>query len=65
MSADRSRRGGGSKKAQRERENVSIDRSAEEAMRSLVRILAREAARELFEKSSLTVDSEDGPKGKR
>jgi hypothetical protein len=65
MSSDRSRRGGVSKKAHHERETVSIDRGAEEALRSLVRILAREAARELFEKSSLTVESDDAPKGKQ
>jgi hypothetical protein len=63
MARDRSRRRSVSEEAQRERENVSIDRTAEEALRSLVRILAREAARELFEKSCLTVDSNDASKG--
>jgi hypothetical protein len=54
-----------SKEAHHERDTVSIDRGAEEALRSLVRILAREAARELFERSSLTVEeSDDAPKGK-
>jgi hypothetical protein len=65
MARDRSRRGGASKDARHERDTVSIDRGAEEALRSLVRILAREAARELFEKSSLTVESGDAPKGKQ
>ena len=63
MARDRSRRRSVSGEAQRERENVSIDRSAEEALRSLVRILAREAARELFEKSRGTVD--DVPEAKQ
>ena len=65
MSGDRSRRRSVSKGAQAERENVSIDRSAEEALRTLVRILAREAARELFEKSSLAIDRDDAPEGKQ
>jgi hypothetical protein len=65
MSGYRSRRRGVSKEAHPERDTVSIDRGAEEALRSLVRILAREAARELFERSSLTVEeSDDAPKGK-
>jgi hypothetical protein len=34
-----------------------------EAAEHLVRVLAREAARELFEKSFLTVESDDAPKG--
>jgi hypothetical protein len=37
--------------ARREREDISIDRNADEALRSLVRVLAREAAREFFENS--------------
>jgi hypothetical protein len=61
MARDRSRRDGVSKEAQRERENVSIDREAEEALRALVRILAREAARELFERSCLIVGGESAP----
>lgn len=65
MSGDRSRRGSVGKEAQAERENVSIDRRAEEALHTLVRILAREAARELFEKSCLTVDRDDAPEGKQ
>ena len=63
MARDRSRRRSVSKEAQAERDNVSIDRSAEEALRTLVRVLAREAAREVFEKSRLTVD--DVPEGKQ
>jgi hypothetical protein len=65
MARDRSRRRSVSKEAQAERENVSIDRSAEEALRTLVRILAREAARELFEKSCLAVDGDDAREGKQ
>ena len=65
MSGDRSRRRSESKEAHAERENVSIDRSAEEALRTLVRVLAREAARELFEKSCLAVDRDDAPEGKQ
>jgi hypothetical protein len=65
MSSDGWRGRGISERAQREREDVSVDRNADEALRRLARILAREAARELFEKSSLTVESDDAPKGKR
>ena len=67
MSSDRSRRRHGmSKGAQHERENISVDRNADEALRSLVRVLAREAARELFAKSCGSVkDDDDAPEGKR
>ena len=54
MSADRSRRRDTSKAAQGECDNTTIDHHAEEALRSLVRVLAREAARELFAKSCVT-----------
>ena len=65
MSSDRSRRRHGvSKGAQRERDITSIDRNADEALRSLVRVLAREAARELFEKSCVRVENDDAPEGK-
>ena len=37
---------------------MAIDRQAEEALLNLVRILAREAARELFAKSCLTADKQ-------
>jgi len=59
MSLDRSRRRGVSKEAQRVRANISIDRNADEALRSLVRVLAREAARELFAKSCVRHASDD------
>lgn len=59
MSSDRSRRRGMSKRAQREREDISIDRNADEALRSIVRVLAREAAREFFEKSYVRHDGKD------
>jgi hypothetical protein len=59
MSSDRSRRRGVIKAARHERENVSIDRNADEALRSLVRVLAREAARELFARSCVTPEGED------
>lgn len=65
MVSDRSRRRDVSKGAQREREDVSIDRNADEALRSLVRVLAREAARELFAKSDVTHQGNDAPKGRR
>ena len=63
MSSDRSRRPGVSKEAQREREHTSIDRHADEALRSLVRVLAREAARELFATSCVTADNDASPEG--
>ena len=66
MSSDRSRRRDRSKAAQHERENVSVDRNADEALRRLVRVLAREAARELFAKSCQTREGEhDAPEGQR
>ena len=65
MSSDRSRRRHGvSKGTQRERDITSIDRSVDEGLRSLVRVLAREAARELFEKSCGSVENDDAPEGK-
>ena len=49
MSSERSRRRHGvSKGAQRERDITSIDRNVEEALRSLVRVLAREATQSLL-----------------
>jgi hypothetical protein len=57
MSADRSRRRDARKSAHSERDNTTIDHQAEEALRSLVRILAREAARELFAKSCVAADN--------
>ena len=65
MSSDRSRRRDVSKGAQHERESISIDRNADEALRSLVRVLAREAARELFAKSCMTHEGDDAPEGQR
>jgi hypothetical protein len=65
MSSDRSRRRGASKRAQRERDDISIDRNADEALRSLVRVLAREAARELFAKSCVRHEGDEAPKGPR
>ena len=66
MSSDRSRRRGMSKGAQHQREDISIDRHADEALRSLVRVLAREAARELFAKSREMHEGEDdAPEGQR
>ena len=44
MSSDRSRRRDRSKAAQHERENVSVDRNADEALRSLVRVLAQRSS---------------------
>jgi len=65
MSSDRSRQRDVSKGAQREREDISIDRNADEALRGLVRVLAREAARELFAKPSMRHEGDDAPKGQR
>ena len=59
MSSGRSRRRGMSKRAQRERENISIDRNADEALRSIVRVLAREAAKEFFAKSYVRHEGDD------
>lgn len=59
MSAKRTRRSGVKRPAPGERDNTTtIDERAEEALRSLVRILAVEAARELFAKSC---ESSDNP----
>jgi hypothetical protein len=65
MSSDRSQQRGVSKGAPREREDISIDRHADEALRSIVRVLAREAARELFATSSMRNEGDDAPKGQR
>ena len=65
MSSDRSRQRRVSEGARRERENISIDRKADEALRSLVRVLAREAARELFAKSGTRHEGDDSPEGHR
>jgi hypothetical protein len=61
MSSDRSRRRGISEGAQRARENISIDRNADEALRSLVRVLAWEAARDLFATSCVSHEGDDDP----
>jgi hypothetical protein len=63
MSADRSRRRDARKVAQRDSDKTTIDHHAEESLRSLVRILAREAARELFAKSSAAADSVGSAEG--
>jgi hypothetical protein len=63
MSSDRSRRRESSRTAHRDREDVSIDQNADDALRSLVRVLAREAAREFFVQSSVRHDGDDAPKG--
>ena len=66
MSSDRSRRRGSSKRtAHSDREDVSIDQNADDALRSLVRVLAREAAREFFVQSSVSHDGQDTAKGDR
>jgi len=65
MSSDRSRQRDVSKGAQRECDDISIDRHADEALRSIVRVLAREAARELFATSSMRNEGDDAPKGQR
>jgi hypothetical protein len=64
MSSDRSRRRESSRGAHRDREDVSIDQNADDALRSLVRVLAREAAREFFVQS-VRHDGDDTPKGER
>lgn len=64
MSADRSRRRDPGKNPERgDRDNTTIDQHAEEALRSLVRVLAREAARELFAKSCVTADNDVSAEG--
>jgi hypothetical protein len=65
MSSDRSRQPDVSKGPQRERKDVSIDLNADEALRAIVRVLAREAARELFASSSMRREGDDAPKGHR
>lgn len=65
MSSDRSRRPDVSKGPQREGKDISIDLNADEALRAIVRVLAREAARELFAGSSMRHEGDDAPKGPR
>jgi hypothetical protein len=65
MSSDRSRRRRVSEGPRRERVHVSIDQNADETLRSLVRVLAREAARELFAKTATTHERDDTPEGQR
>ena len=65
MSSDQSRRRERSKDARRDREMMSIDRNADEALRSLVRVLAREAARELFANSRTRLHDDDTPEDQR
>jgi hypothetical protein len=65
MSSDRSRRPDVSKGPQREGKDISIDLNADEALRAIVRVLAREAARELYASSSMRHEGEDAPKGPR
>jgi hypothetical protein len=65
MSSDRSRRRESSRGAHRDREDVSINQNADDALRSLVRVLAREAAREFFGQSSVRHDGDDTPKGEQ
>ncbi|HVL69351.1 MAG TPA: hypothetical protein VM364_18990 [Vicinamibacterales bacterium] len=57
MSADRKRRRGVIRDADGVRDITTIDERAEEALRSLVRILARKAARELFAKSCVIAEN--------
>ena len=64
MSSDRSRRREPRSGSHRDREDVSIDQNADEALRSLVRVLAREAAREFFVQS-VGHDGNDTPEGER
>jgi len=58
MSADRTRRDDARGEHHNERDDTTIDRQVEEALRNLVRVLAREAVRELFAKSCLTADKQ-------
>ena len=65
MSSDRSRQPDARKGPQRERKDILVDRNADEALRAIVRVLAREAARELFASSSMRHEGDDSPKGQR
>ena len=65
MSSDRSRQPDVRQGPQRERKDISVDRNADEALRAIVRVLAREAARELFATSSMRNEGDDAPKGQR
>ena len=65
MSSDRSRQPDVRKGPQSERKGISVDRNADEALRAIVRVLAREAARELFASSSMLHEGDDSPKGQR
>jgi hypothetical protein len=66
MPKDRSQRRGMSKEAQHERKETLIDRNADEALRGFVRVLARDAARELFAKSGeMHAGEDDDREGQR
>jgi len=58
-SGERSRRRRLSERAQRGAANTPCDEHTDEALRVLVRILAREAARELFERSCVSPKNEN------
>ena len=58
-SGERSRRRRLSERAQRDGANTPTGRCADEALRSLVRILARQAAQELFEQSCANRNTEN------
>ena len=58
-SGERSRRRRLSERAQGDGANTPNGRYADEALRVLVRILAREAARELFERSCVSPKNEN------
>lgn len=63
MAADRSRGRDTSRARDDDRSETTIDQYAEEALRSLVRVLAREAARELFAKSCVDADNQRSAEG--
>ena len=57
-SADRSRRCDSPKNDPGERHKTTIDHQTDEALRSIVRILAREAARERFATTCVAADNQ-------
>jgi hypothetical protein len=57
-SADRSRHCESPNDDPGERHKTTIDHKAEEALRSLVRVLARQAAQELFATTCVAVDNQ-------
>ena len=65
MSGERSHQRDAGEHAHAEGANTPTGRYAHEALRALARILARQAAQELFEKSRVSLDTSNNPEDGR